>query len=90
VKRRKKENQGCVTFFWCNPQIELKLFYNSHLLTSTNYPLGGIGFTPFLSLSKTKSTKISLATSRQMKKIGILACFLPCFIGCQEFFILKW
>jgi len=85
--RRKKENQGCVTFFWFNPQIELKLFYNSPLVTSTNYHLGGwqlIGFTPF-SLSKTKSTKISLATSRQMKKIDILACFLPCFIGCQDF-----
>jgi hypothetical protein len=71
AKIRKKENQGCVTFFWCNPQIELKLFYNSHLLTSTNYHLGGwqlIGFTPLLSLSKTKSTKISLATSRQMTK----------------------
>jgi hypothetical protein len=61
-------------------------------VTSTNYHLGGwqlIDFTPLslsLSLSKTKSTKISLATSRQMKKIGILACFLPCFIGCQEIF----
>jgi hypothetical protein len=49
-EERKKENQGCVAFFWCKPQIELKLFYNSHLVTSTNYHLGGwqlIGFTPF-------------------------------------------
>jgi hypothetical protein len=68
----KKERKSRLRhFFWCNPQIELKLFYDSHLVTSTSYPLGGwqlIGFTPHLSLSKTKSTKISLATSRQMKK----------------------
>jgi hypothetical protein len=60
-EERKKENQGCVTFFWCNPQMELKLFYNSHLVTSTNYHLGGwqlIGFTPF-SLSPKQSPQKS-------------------------------